>query len=257
MSLAGGIFGALIGSLVAGPIGALIGGVLGSILTGNSKSGGENYVPDWADMLFMCLGKLAKSDGRVSEDEAAFVRSFLKSMRWDQPTNQRMIRMFNAGRDSQASFAELVTRLTNQLPMNQQGIELRYNITEIFCSLVAADRIADPNEIAMLRQTGRILHSEHVVDNFFAKSGYSSNRTNSSSNSSAETSLEGCYRVLGIAPTATDQEVKRAFRKLAVTCHPDKIQGAGLSNEHIQQAKIKFQKISDAYDTICKHRGIK
>ena len=85
MGLAGGIFGAVIGGLFGGPLGAVIGGGLGAFLTGSSNSDKsqqfarqQQAVKDCFGSFFQCLGKLAKADGRVSEDEAEFVRQLLE-----------------------------------------------------------------------------------------------------------------------------------------------------------------------------------
>lgn len=254
MGFGGGLFGALIGGFIAGPLGALIGGGIGMLLgnSGNKKQGVENC--PWLMNFFTCLGKLAKSDGRVSEDEVQFVKTLLKEWKFPPEDRQKLIRCFNDGRDSAEDFASLARKLAGSIPpFSSDAVRLRNSLTALFCTLVAIDRVADPNEVAMLRQAGKILNTEHVVNDFFSSTG----GFRGSGGGRDTVSLEECYKLLDISADATDQEVKKAFRKKAVTCHPDKIQGAGLSNEQIQQAKEKFQQISNAYDTICKHRGIK
>ena len=63
------------------------------------------------------------------------------------------------------------------------------------------------------------------------------------------------YSVLGLEPTATDEEVKKAYRKMAVKFHPDKVQQMG--EEYQKGAKEKFQKIQESYEAIKKNRGMK
>ncbi len=58
------------------------------------------------------------------------------------------------------------------------------------------------------------------------------------------------YKVLGVSPTATDDEVKRAYRDLARKYHPDNY----VNNPLADLAKEKMQEINDAYDTIMKQR---
>jgi DnaJ like chaperone protein len=60
---------------------------------------------------------------------------------------------------------------------------------------------------------------------------------------------------LGIDASATDEEVKKAYRKMAVTYHPDKV--AQMGEEYQKGAKEKFQKIQDAYEALKKRRGFK
>jgi DnaJ like chaperone protein len=63
------------------------------------------------------------------------------------------------------------------------------------------------------------------------------------------------YKVLGIESTASEDEIKKAYRQMAVRYHPDKV--AQLGEEYQKGAKEKFQKIQEAYENIKKQRGIK
>jgi DnaJ like chaperone protein len=62
------------------------------------------------------------------------------------------------------------------------------------------------------------------------------------------------YHVLGIEPTATDEEVKKAYRQMAIRYHPDKV--AQMGEEYVKGAKEKFQMLQDAYENIKKSRGM-
>mgnify|MGYP000579513840 CR=1 FL=1 len=63
------------------------------------------------------------------------------------------------------------------------------------------------------------------------------------------------YEVLGVGKNASDEELKKAYRKLAMKYHPDKVRGLGESHE--KAAAEKFIAVQEAYDHIKKDRGIK
>ena len=67
--------------------------------------------------------------------------------------------------------------------------------------------------------------------------------------------LPALTKVLGVDPSATNEEIKKAYRKMAVQHHPDKYSQMG--EEHQKAAKEKFQKIQEAYENVKKERGIK
>ena len=62
------------------------------------------------------------------------------------------------------------------------------------------------------------------------------------------------YKVLGIEKTASDEEIKKAYRQMAIRYHPDKV--AQLGEEYQRGAKEKFQKLQEAYENIKKSRGM-
>ena len=67
-------------------------------------------------------------------------------------------------------------------------------------------------------------------------------------------SNESNYRILEISPDATNEEVKKAYRKMAVKYHPDKV--ATLGEDVQKAAEEKFKAVSEAYEAICRERGM-
>ena len=84
MSLIGGIVGGMIGFTLLGPIGALVGSVMGSRMTRQAKSrrnpNNLDHQVAFFTALFACLAKIAKADGRVSEEEVSKIESFITSI---------------------------------------------------------------------------------------------------------------------------------------------------------------------------------
>lgn len=282
-NVSGGIVGALIGAILAGPLGAIVGYGLGSrfihfdaqnddtrrIDSDAEKSHTKHdysepsqpYLSSYAAALFFrCLGKLAKSDGQVSEDEAALVRELMRVWEMSPEKRRRMGKEFNYGRDTQRSFLSLVRDLADTLQAEVCSRKARLTLVQIFCSLVAVDRVIHPEERRMLQEAGRVLGAADVVEAFFADSGAdeSSHQHHHQQHAdSPQDELQRAYDLLGIPPTASDAEVKSAYRRKAKEFHPDRAEGAGLSAAFIQRAKEQFQEIGNAYDTIRAHRGMK
>jgi DnaJ like chaperone protein len=68
-------------------------------------------------------------------------------------------------------------------------------------------------------------------------------------------SLADAYEILGVSKDASDDEVKKAYRRLMSQHHPDKLVSKGLPDEMVEMAKSKSQDISLAYERIREARG--
>jgi DnaJ like chaperone protein len=66
---------------------------------------------------------------------------------------------------------------------------------------------------------------------------------------------ESMYRILEIEPTASNEEVKKAYRRMAVKYHPDKVVHLGADMQ--KAANEKFQQLNAAYEELKKQRGMK
>ena len=111
--------------------------------------------------------------------------------------------------------------------------------------IAQADAVVSPEEIVALKEVAihMGLSVEDVIQMLNLRSG-----------SSATNSLDDAYKVLGIAPSATNDEVKAAYRKMALKHHPDKV--AALGEDVRKAAEKKFQEINDAKEKIFKARGL-
>ena len=263
MGLGKGILGAVIGGMLGGPLGAIIGGGIGVMMNskperpnhGINPGSGTGAAPlRGISLFFQALGKLAKADGHVSQDEADFVREIMNGMNFDSDVRNILKNEFNAGRDSSRSFEEIVSELARFIDSGGMPSSAKREMAQIFCALAAVDRRISPEEREILIHAGRILNAQETVRAFFARNDTERENRREYQDRSDPT-LAGCFKTLGIPETASDEEVKKAWRQKAKAFHPDRIQGSGLSEEFIELAKEKLQSINLAYETIRKARG--
>ena len=108
--------------------------------------------------------------------------------------------------------------------------------------MARADGVVDPREVNALREVARALGlNDKEVDSMLNLSD-------------GGTNLEAAYKVLEISPNATDEEVRKAYRKLALKHHPDRV--ATLGEDVKRAAEKKFKEINAAKDLVYKARGL-
>jgi len=121
----------------------------------------------------------------------------------------------------------------------------RLQLLNYLVLIAQADGVVTQGEINALKECARYMGmSESDVESML----------NLDSGSSSSGSLDDAYKVLGISPSATDDEVKKAYRKLALEHHPDKV--AALGEDVRKAAEKKFQEINAAKERIYKARGL-
>ncbi len=266
ISVKGGIVGGIIGAICAGPLGVAIGIGFGLFfihfnrdehrrrLEKDTGEDDEGFSELGLCFFFRCMGKLAKSDGVVSEDEVEFVRSIMRVWHMSPEARRDMAREFNKGRDDPRPFRYLIRELEDELRCCHTTHDARVSIMQAFCALVAVDREVHPAERRILMEAGRVMGVQETVEEFFADDDYTREEEQTQR---TDSSLERAYELLGIPPTASEAEVKAAFRRKAREFHPDFAEGKGLSASAIQRTKTIFQEINNAYDIIRQQRGMK
>lgn len=274
----GKIIGAFFGFLIAGSIGAMFGLLIGSFFDNSLVEHFSN--PFWHftsekdpavkivffEALFMLLGHISKSNGYVSQLDIKCANEIMSTMKLTTKQKKLAQNLFNQGKDKSFNLYVLLHKL-------QKAIIDKPNLVRLFID----------TEYNFIKQTGATIEKIDILNNILAslrmapihrQSGFETeyewysarkrsynqqnyeNSTNNNHNWHRQTNTtHDNYAILGLAPSATKEQVKRAYRKLISKNHPDKLIAKGASEREIKAANEKTSRISKAYEQICQSRG--
>ncbi len=229
-----------LGWAVGGPIGAIIGFALGSVLddtkvvvnSGNFQN--STQVGDFSASLLVLAAAVMKADGAVLKAELEYVKKFF-------------VKNFGLAH-TQEQMLVLRELLKQDIPVKEVCTQIRQNMEH-------AARLQLVHFLFGVSSADGAVHKREV-DVIAEIAGYLG--VNSADFNSLKAMFfrdaESDYKILEIEKAATDEEVKKAYRRMAVKFHPDKVSHLG---EDIQKdAKEKFQKVQAAYEHVKKERGM-
>lgn len=264
MSWWGKVIGGAFGYMLGGPLGMLLGAALGH----NFDKGFAGIQFQHVDLeriqsafftaTFSIMGHVAKSDGRVSEEEIEMARRIMSHMQLSPEQQKIAVRLFNEGK--QANF-----NLDAVLEQFRQECHRRRNLLQMFMEIQIATTIADGVVNKAERDTlihigdrlGFTLYNiESLINMVQAQQQYARGYTDIR-RPTPKASLADAYAVMGITKSASDSEVKKAYRKLMNQHHPDKLVAKGLPEEMMKIATEKTQEIKQAYEQIKEARGMR
>ena len=243
MGLMGQIIGGSIGYMLGGPIGAILGAVMAGRLTkgvaGQQRQGNQLQVTFFV-ASFSMLGKMASADGRVSDEETRLVDQFAKAqMKLDDNTRAFAMQIFHKAVASSSTFEQFATQFQDSFSSQPQ-------MPRIMLDMLLRVAMADGSMHS---------HEEKILLSAIQTFGISREEY-------ARMKEQHCpdtdkhYAVLGCAPDAPMEEVKKKYRQLVRDFHPDTIFSKGLPEEFNEFAKSKFHEIQEAYESIKKTRAL-
>lgn len=214
----------------------------------NAYSAQQRHEGQRNSFLFSLLALasyIIKADGRVMHSEMEYVRSFLRR---------------NFGNIAMHQGEQILLRLFES--QKQMGSEAFKNTIREACAEIAqnmdySQRLQLINFLVLIAQAdGSVPQSEIDALQFIATNlGISPEDLNSMLNlSTGGSNLDAAYKVLGITADANDDEVKAAYRRMALKHHPDRV--ATLGDDVRKAAEKKLQEINAAKETIYKARGL-
>ena len=229
-----------LGWAFGGPIGAVVGFMVGSMFDGGQeavKRGSSGYsarttTGGYVMSLLVLAAAVMKADGKVLKSELEYVKKFM---------------VHNFGEDSAQEAIRMLRDLLQQtIPVNEVCNQIRTNmnysarlqLVHFLFGIAQADGQVSPEE-------------QKLINHICTEMGIN-NSDFESIQAMFVPNTDGDYKILEIERSATNDEVKKAYRRMAMKFHPDKVSNLG---EDVQNAaKEKFQKVNQAYENIKKER---
>ena len=245
-----------LGWAIGGPIGGILGYFLGKAISPDKQIGdGEEQTyyhrgpyrntgtqQDVNVALMVLIAAVMKVDGQVKRSELDYVKKFLLA-NYGEERGKQMLKVLQQMVERDIPIDQVCA----QIKVNTD-YSTRYHMVDFLFGIGGADGEFHQTELNMLRLIAQYLgisasdytsiHERHV--------GYSKSEIR---NSKFE---KDPYKVLGIDSSATDDEVKRAYRRMAMKYHPDRV--AGMSEELQRHAAEQMKEINEAYDIIKQRR---
>ena len=268
--------GSALGWILSGGnvLGAIAGYCIGSLLsdatsTAERENGfngnGNTFRNDYSDtqfnqrpfeedrnsFLFSMLvlsSYIIKADGKIMHSEMNCVRNFLRNNFGEQAVRQGediLLKLFEMQKQQGATtFKETIRKSCVEISFHM-NIGQRLQLLDYLIIIAKVDGTVSPEEVYALKEVAAYLGlSAQDVDSML----------NMEASSNQQIGLDEAYKILGISPNATNDEVKAAYRKMALKHHPDRV--SSLGDDVREAAEKKFQEINNAKERIYKARGL-
>lgn len=232
-----------VGFLAGGWIGGILGLALGSMFDdGKSQTTGRRRIytsqtrrGDYAASLLVLVAAVMKADGRIMKSELDYVKNYFYT-RFGQETANEAIVMLRDILKQNIPVREVTQELNQRLDYSYrlEMIHFLYGIAD------ADSGISDGEQELIKRIAGYMNITESDLNSIKAMFISAS---------------DSAYKILEIDPAASDEDIKKAYRRMAMKYHPDKV--GYLGDDFKKVAQEKFRKVQNAYENIKKQRGIK
>ena len=245
-----------------------------------------NYNEALVKVTFALMGYVARGAGRVNENHIEKASQIMNVMSLNPQMRKIAIEAFNSGKSDDFNLNDTITEIKSLIGNNFSFVNF---ILEIQVQLALSDGVLEDEEYHRLmdiavklgasresmeqyiRSRYNEMHFEQQFNDYFRSryerggSGYDNsgsersyeyNDSYSGSSGSSSSKLEAAYQILGVEASASDEEVKKAHKRLMLKYHPDRLASQGLTPEMIKLYTEKAKDIQAAFDLIKKERGM-
>jgi len=239
-----GFFGKWIGGglgfALGGPLGAVLGFLVGSMVDSTTvqqtytTSARRSTPGDFGMSLLVLIAALMKADGKVMKSELDYVKRFFVQQFGEASAKEALIMLRDILKQN-IPVRDVCVQISQNMDYSS-----RLQLLHLLFNIAVADGKVNASELDAIEKMAGYLG--------IASSDYMSIRN------MFVPETDSSYKILEIEPSVTDDEVKKAYRRMAMKYHPDKV--GHLGEEFRKSADEKFKKVNEAYEKIKKERNM-
>lgn len=265
--LLGGFFGFMFGHFIGLLFGVWLGhrfdvavgrnfNMQDGILGGRANSLAKQKI--FFDSTFSVMGHVAKSKGQVTSTDIQVANAYMDQMNLHGDARAQAQAAFTDGKNSDFALIETLQEFVSTLHGERNVLQM---FLAIQVQVAFSDGQIDDKEKTILYTIAENLgfsrfELDRLIQMIEGQQHFHQGNQGGQQFNKAEVE-DDAYKVLGVDSSATDKEIKRAYRKLMSQNHPDKLASKGLPEEMMQLAKEKAQDIQKAYEVLRTNRGFK
>lgn len=191
------------------------------------------------------LAKIAKSDGRVSENEADMISQILDANAKNKREREFLKVTFNEHKENINDVFAVAKEFTKEVPLAKREF---LNVLNLLVFMAFVDGEINSKKEEILQEIARAFDiSKYELDDFIKN--ISSMKTTLPKNMS----LDEAYEILNVSKNVSLNELKKRYRELAKKYHPDILNANNVSQKELEEGVVKFRKINEAYELIKKN----
>ncbi len=248
----GKIVGGILGAVVGGPWGVVIGIGAGHFAFDNPRKVAVRR-DKFLEYVCMAIAKVAKVDGAITQSEIDEIEKLFREFNFDEDTRLKAIDAFRRAKNAPWDATFITKAFANDFRDEQS----RKIFMVCVCRVALSDGSLSEVEIKTLASIAKILHlhlSEYVNVRRRSENGSHSRERREFSRSEASCDIDWAYAALGVSKNASDDEIKKEYRRRCKELHPDILRSRGLGEFAIKALEQELSRINDAYEAIKKQR---